>query len=50
MLKQVFDSVSDGVSVHAKDIKLASIVWVYCVQQRRFSDVVIAIKMKGRNV
>ena len=49
LLKYVFDSVSDGVSIHAKDIKLVSIVWVYYVQQRKFSDVVTAINMKRKH-
>ena len=35
--------------ISAGDVKLAAMLWVYCIQLRKLSDVVLAIKMK-RNI
>jgi len=45
----VFNSITSGPSIYAADIKLASVLWVYCIQQHRFFDVVTAMKMKKKH-
>ena len=49
LLMLVLNSVSNKISISAGDIKLAAMLWVYCIQQRKFSDVVLAIKMKKKH-
>ena len=49
LLVLVFNSLSNEISISAGDIKLAAMVWVYCIQQRKLSDVVLAIKMKRKH-
>ena len=49
LLMFVLNSVSNEISISAGDIKLAAMLWVYCIQQRKFSDVVLAIKMNKRH-
>ena len=44
LLAEVFSSLSDGQFICATDIKLAMLLWIYCVQQNRFCDVLSAIK------
>ena len=46
LLVLVFNSLSNEISISAGDIKLAAMLWVYCIQQKKLSDVVLAIKMK----
>ena len=44
LLAEVFGSLSDGQFICATDIKLAMLLWIYCVHQNRFCDVLSAIK------
>lgn len=44
LLAEIFGSLSDGQFICANDIKLAMLLWTYCVQQSRFGDVLSAIK------
>ena len=45
----MFNSITSGPSIYAADIKLASVLWVYCIQQNKFFDVVTAMKMKKKH-
>jgi len=47
-LRKVFNSITNGPSIYAADIKLATVLWVYCIQQHKFSDV-IAMKIKKKH-
>ena len=49
LLGLVFNSLSNEPSISAGDVKLAAMLWVYCIQQRKLSDVVLAIKMKRKH-
>ena len=44
LLAKVLSSLSDGHFISATDIKLTMLLWTYCVQQKRFCDVLSAIK------
>ena len=44
MLAEIFNSLSDGQFICANDIKLAMLLWIYCIQQNRFHDVLSAIE------
>ena len=44
LLAEIVSSLSDGQFICATDIKLAMLLWIYCVQQNRFCDVLSAIK------
>ena len=48
LLVLVLNSVSNEISISAGDIKLAAMLWAYCIQQRKLSDV-LAIKMKKKH-
>ena len=47
--KLVFNSLTNETVISAGDINLAAMLWVYCIQQRKFSDVVLAMKMKRKH-
>ena len=49
LLVLVFNLLSNEISISAGDTKLAAMLWVYCIQQRKLSDVVLAIKMKRKH-
>jgi len=38
LLAEIFDSLSDGQFMCANDIKLAMLLWIYCIQQNRFGE------------
>ena len=48
-IREKFNSLSNEASISAGDVKLAAMLWVYCIQQRKLSDVVLAIKMKRKH-
>ena len=43
LLAEIFNSLSDGQFICANDIKLAMLLWIYCIQRNRFRDVLSAI-------
>lgn len=49
LLVMVFDSLKETKSISSQEIKLLSLLWVSCIQHRRYNDVYIAIKNKRKH-